>query len=92
MAQQTLCDITKAVIPCGENIGQVPMLVSYQGVELLVMARGRADGSCPDLLARAIRVMVERGEIRPAPTVSAELLPVLEHVPPPQLRAVSGGA
>jgi hypothetical protein len=90
MAQQIVCDITKAVIRPGENVGTVPMLVSYGGVELVVMARSRADGSCPDLQARAIRVMVERGELRPASslTAAAETAPAV--LPPLQLLAASG--
>lgn len=67
--RQTVCDVTKAVIPTGENVGEIPMVVTLAGtdVELVVVARCRPDGSRPDLLPRAIRVMVERGQLRVAP-------------------------
>lgn len=75
MMRQTVCDVTKAVISEGENIGELQLLVRDRGsdVELQVSVRCRPDGSRPDLSIRAIRVMVERGEISPAPHLAEEL-------------------
>ena len=69
MATQTVCDITKAVISDRENVGSTAVLVTLHpsDVELMVVARCRPDGSRPDLTLRGIRIMVERGELRPAP-------------------------
>lgn len=80
--RKTFCDITGVVIGPGDpNAGDVPVVIRYGGVELLVIARDRLDGGRPDLRVEAIRRMVERGEIRPAP----ELLPPAGSRPRPPL-------
>ena len=43
------------------------MKKTFCDVTGVVMARDRLDGGRPDLRVEAIRRMVERGEIRPAP-------------------------